>query len=442
MKKRWVILILLLLFVGIFQGVIPTPFTEERPAQIYEARESQLSAYSDEWNGLSEFREMLEGQSEYEVATIISNPLILEKIPRPNETLFISIGMEKQYDPLQAQTIFEFVKRGGRVLLMDDFGQASSLSKKFGIEFTGKQIWSIDFEKNVSFIERTVDFDGTSYSLLFNSPSILEKTEKETIFERKEVLSTTKDTWIDENKNGKIDMLEGDLQAKEPMIIESQLNGENRVLCIADASLFINDMISREDNRRFSLAVVEHLLEGIANATIIFDESRHVQENLAGNIFYNFENGYVYFIHLFFVTETGSDSINMAVQVGKVIVLGVLFYIFSLFYVGTKNPVRYRARYDPTYHVNYEFGGKNRAVRLYHLINESIQKKYGLIFVDPEHVYNEETKELLSLKEKKILKNILQDPVLEKFYLRPERDYSLEKITEVHHHIQALRSQQ
>lgn len=443
MKKRWIVLILfILLFVAIFQGIIPTSFTEERPAQLYETRESQLSAYSDDWNGLSSFRTLLEQQSSYEVATIISNPLILEKIPRPNETLLISVGMEKQYDPLQAQSILAFVKRGGRVLLMDDFGQASSLSKKFGIEFTGKQIWSLDFEKNVSFIKRTASFDGEKYSLLFNSPSILKKSEKETIFEHKEILSTTKDTWIDDNKNGKLDMMEGDTQAKEPMIMEALLNGENRVLCIADASLFINDMIDKNDNKQFSLAVVRHLLEDVENATIIFDESRHIQENLAGNIFYNFENGYIYLIHLFFVTETGSDTINMAVQAGKLIVLGVLFYIFSLFYVGTKNPKDYKTRYDPTYHVDYEFGGRNRTTRLYHLINESIQKNHGLIFVDPEHVYDGRTKQVFSLKDKKVLKDIIHDPVLEKFYLRPEREYPLEKITEIYNRVIALRSQQ
>jgi len=114
--------------------------------------------------------------------------------------------------------------------------------------------------------------------------------------------------------------------------------------------------------------------------------------------------------------------------------------VFSLFQMGTKNPKKYKTKYDPTYHVNYEFGGMNRQIRLYHLLNSAIQERHGMMFIDTEHVYDEETKQVFSLKEKKVLKTLVGDPVLEKFYLKPEKEYSLEKVTEIYHRIMAIKA--
>ena len=436
MKKQWLALLILFLFlVLVFQGIIPTPLTEENKSLIYEERESQLSAYSDDWNGLSNFRKLIEEQEDYQVATIISNPLILKKLPKPQETLFVSIGVEKRYDPVQVEVLLEFVKQGGRILLMDDFGQADSLSKKFGISFTGKKIWSKEFEKNISFIKREIQFEEKRYTLLFNAPSVLIEVE-DTIFETEVLLTTTEETWIDENKNGKLEMYEGDVQRKDPMVIEASLSHEPRVICVADASLFINDMLEKEDNKAFALALVRHLLP---NGTVIFDESRHIQDSVIENAVYTFENGYIYFIHIFLVTSGSSQTVQTVLLVLKFIVIGVMFYVFFLFYAATKNPKRYRSFYDPTYRVKYQFGGLNRQWRLYHLLNSVLQERYGLIFVDAEHVYHESTKQIISLRDKKVLKKLLGDPILEKFYLRPDKGYSLEKITEVYNHIMAMK---
>ena len=235
-------------------------------------------------------------------------------------------------------------------------------------------------------------------------------------------------------------MMEGDAQERLPMVMTASLNGFPMVMCISDASLFINDMLDKDDNQAFAMAVVEHLIGSRDNVNIIFDESRHIQDSTPKNILYNFENAYVYLIHIFFVTETGSDTINMVLQVGKVVIIGIFFYVFSLVYVGTKNPRRYRSRYDPTYHVEYEFGGYNRTIRLYSLINSAIQERFKLIFVDAEHVYDSETKQVHSLKDRKFLRGLLRDPVLEKFYMKPEKDYSLKAISEIHQQLMILRA--
>ncbi len=439
MNRKWAVGILFFLILTlIFQGIIPTPFTDENRGLIYSERESQLSSYSTDWNGLSVFRKHLEAQGDYEIQTLVSNPLILTKLPEPEKTLLVITGVEKRYDPIQAQEIVDFTKQGGKILLMDDFGKANSLASKFGITFTGKHIWSLDYDKNNAFIKRQASFDGEQYNLLFNLPTVLNRSSTDTIFNQEALLNTTRETWIDDNRNGTLDMYNGDAQREDTLIMEGSLDREAVVLCIGDASLFINDMLARPgyDNKDFSLAVVKHLL---GNGTIIFDESRHIQGSTVDAFVYNFANGYVYIIHIFFVSETDSETLNVIIQVVQLAVICLFAYVGFLFYAATKLPKRLRSRYDPTYHVKYEFGGMGRQTRLYYLINSAIQDRYGLIFVDAEHVYDEENRELISIRNKKILKDLLGDPVLEKFYLKPQKEYTLDKITQIYHHVMNFR---
>ena len=52
------------------------------------SRPPQLSAYGDDWNDVSLFRESLEGE-EYEVTAILSNPAVINDITVHDQTLVI-----------------------------------------------------------------------------------------------------------------------------------------------------------------------------------------------------------------------------------------------------------------------------------------------------------------------------------------------------------------
>ena len=71
---------------------------------------SQLSAYDDDWNDISQFANDLDkdGDGEHEIKTIVSRPAILNKIAEveknstnptinTNETILVIIGVERIY---------------------------------------------------------------------------------------------------------------------------------------------------------------------------------------------------------------------------------------------------------------------------------------------------------------------------------------------------------
>ena len=68
------------------------------------ANVNQLSAYDDDWNDLSSFREDLEAMG-VETRSLVSSPLLLADIDDPRNTTYIVAGVERdtlslpQFDP-------------------------------------------------------------------------------------------------------------------------------------------------------------------------------------------------------------------------------------------------------------------------------------------------------------------------------------------------------
>jgi hypothetical protein len=110
------------------------------PVLITNARNpSQLSAYDDDWNDISQFANDIdqEGDGKHEIKTIVSRPAIINKIAEveknsthptinSNETILIIIGVERMYSEYDAKAIHAFVKSGGKVIIADDSGYGNS----------------------------------------------------------------------------------------------------------------------------------------------------------------------------------------------------------------------------------------------------------------------------------------------------------------------------
>ena len=100
---------------------------------------SQLSAYDNDWNDISDFSNDLnkDGSGTHEIKTIVSRPAIINKISeieknstdptiRNNDTILVIIGVERMYTEFDSGAIHEFVKNGGKVVLADDSGYGNS----------------------------------------------------------------------------------------------------------------------------------------------------------------------------------------------------------------------------------------------------------------------------------------------------------------------------
>ena len=102
---------------------------------------SQLSAYDDDWNDISNFASDIDEEKNgmHEMKTIVSRPAIINKISEIEQnitaenktinidsTVLVIIGVERSYSEFDSNAIYNFVKSGGKVILADDSGYGNS----------------------------------------------------------------------------------------------------------------------------------------------------------------------------------------------------------------------------------------------------------------------------------------------------------------------------
>ena len=81
--------------------------------QVVVERDPQLSAYDDDWNDISYFRQALEENEDtsYNVSAILSNPAILDDIEDPSSSLLVIVGIESPYTELELKILVKFMER-------------------------------------------------------------------------------------------------------------------------------------------------------------------------------------------------------------------------------------------------------------------------------------------------------------------------------------------
>ena len=266
--------------------------------QIAVERDPQLSAYDNDKNDLSKFRESLETgeDTSYNVSAILSNPAVLEEVVNPSETLLIIAGTESPYTLLELEILAEFISNGGSILVFGDFDYSNTIANLFGIEYVKHKLWDQNYRGNVSLIETTANVDGQSYSVLLNEPVAIKQTTMgalpnggylptpyQTIF-----MTTSSHSYIDLDDDGAIsDTDEAATESGFTLGTRFALKSENENLgsavFISDSSVPINDMLDRSQNEQFLLALVESIIG--TKGLILFDESRHTQDSFGASLF-------------------------------------------------------------------------------------------------------------------------------------------------------------
>ncbi|MBQ70889.1 MAG: hypothetical protein CMA65_05300 [Euryarchaeota archaeon] len=131
---------------------------------------NQLSAYDDDWNDMSAFREDIKDMG-IQTNSLVSSPLLLGDIEDPRNTTYILAGVERdtltlpQFDddgfitiasesgfsPSEINAIVEFVEAGGTALILEDYGYASSVAEAFGVRYTGEQVYDTNYVAELDF---------------------------------------------------------------------------------------------------------------------------------------------------------------------------------------------------------------------------------------------------------------------------------------------------
>jgi hypothetical protein len=260
----------------------------------------QLSIYSDTWGDLSDCRNDLENIN-YSVSSIISTPTVLTKFNEDefNKKIYMGIGIERSFTTEDSDAIWSFVRKGGNVVLADDFGYGNSfwnsnLNEGYGkAEFRKKQLFDPNYIKNTTFVTiyaRLPWINSEWYQLLLNAPTALKRSSGSA--EMAILAESSEDSWLDENDNRIRDP--GELKGEYPIIMYFQPgSGAGKVFIISDPGLFINENWDQMDNSKFVLHLINYLLPN--GGEVIFDESRHISDNTFENTRRTMYSGAVYF---------------------------------------------------------------------------------------------------------------------------------------------------
>jgi hypothetical protein len=195
----------------------------------------------------------------------------------------MAIGVERAYTSEEARTIWDFVHDGGHLIIADDFGHGDTLWDKASwrsvgnIEFENKQLFDPNYIKNTKFVTVNASLQSRRYTLILNEPSALrsETFEYNTVLSR--VALSSEFSWLDSNANGVRDPAEKK-KTYEVIVYYTDLENQmGKVVVISDPGLFINDNWKLMDNSRFVQDLINDLLPN--GGEIIFDESRHTNQN-------------------------------------------------------------------------------------------------------------------------------------------------------------------
>jgi hypothetical protein len=214
-----------------------------------------------------------------------------------------------------------------------------------------------------------------NYNLLTNGLSAFEKTSAYNPSEHRYVIAkTTLDSWLDNNDDGNYTIggyealgIQGDEQGPFPVYVRycdsilCRSADSGRVHFVSDGSMLINSLYDPEydekysglipsnDNRKWALDIIAEslLIENFgtnvsSNALVIFDESRHQQPTVFGDM-YNL----IYYLLIYFTND----------WMAMVILFMILFISLEAIIIRKEDPEDWRHIFRIIY---YGFGDANR----------------------------------------------------------------------------------
>jgi len=270
--------------------------------QVVVERDPQLSAYDEDWNDISYFREALEENEEisYNVSAILSNPAVLDDIDNPSSSLLVVAGAESPYTNLELEILVRFMENGGSILVLGDYDYSNTIAQLFDIEFVQHKLWDQNYRDNVSLIQTTAHLGPSkSYNVLLNDPVAIKEMKNpqsktvgwtgNVVWSQNDLMKTSRNSWIDSDGDGVITPDDEAAPASGFSLgIEYGIRtteGENlgSAVFISDSSIGINHMWNEAQNSEFLIELVAKILPN--GGTVLFDESRHTQESFGSSLF-------------------------------------------------------------------------------------------------------------------------------------------------------------
>jgi hypothetical protein len=192
------------------------------------------------------------------------------------DTLLI-IGPAENYTYDESLQVSSFLRRGGSVVVMDDFGKANSMLRAIDSPISINPVPLCQYDnyyKNQTFpiISNIADTPYTKNvsTLVMNHPVALDVTGDAEI-----IASTSGYGWLDRNCNSMLD--NGERAGTYPVAACSDY-GNGELIVVSDPDLFINGMLDKGDNLVF--------MRGLLHGNVWADVSHGHSVSPLGRIYY------------------------------------------------------------------------------------------------------------------------------------------------------------
>ncbi len=134
------------------------------PLLMGDLDETHLSAYSKDFDDLSDFKKDLDDYNEYideqnikghdgyEMYSIMTTPTLLNGADiNPDKTLYIAVGIENKYSETGIEAIINFVKNDGKAIIADDGGFGYELAGNYGVTYYRNKFYDQEYDRNENF---------------------------------------------------------------------------------------------------------------------------------------------------------------------------------------------------------------------------------------------------------------------------------------------------
>jgi len=221
-----------------------------------------FGSFNYEWDGTSELR-TIAADSGADVQITRSDTDYQE--PDPETTTAMILSPTDSYTESEIETIATFVNNGGTVVVATtDSTDTNQLLAGLGVEsrFDGDQLRdehhyyrspALPVAPNVHDDQLTQNVS----QITLNYGTAVNPSADATV-----VINSSGFSYLDTNANAQLDDSEPIRQ--HPVVVQEE-RGDGRVILVSDASVFINTMVDRSDNKQFAANVVAD------SETVLFD---------------------------------------------------------------------------------------------------------------------------------------------------------------------------
>ena len=198
------------------------------------------------WNGLSQASEKL--------SLVEVSDLRLIQYESPANSALLIVGPSKPFTPEEVESIREFLRQGGLLIIADEFGSANELLETLGVgvRLNGSVVFDPLFKERSGRLPRVFDLapelveNGTE-SLVLNYATVVEGTGF------RPLARSSSFSFLDLDVDGEWDAGE----PRGPFVVAAELTYlGGKIVVISDSSILINSMLRLGDNLEFTRAIL------------------------------------------------------------------------------------------------------------------------------------------------------------------------------------------